>query len=157
MSVRSIRDPPVALTDTRQDCQQRPGPANGHRGPVRPGVRSDDPGELARASDQRLCRSALRALVDGIRPGRPRDGLALLQHQSQSRRKPHRHHTRLPASGASYYDWQVPASLVGGTYFIFARIDDASVYSISLAPGTFTVDPANTDRITSAPVVDEPN
>ena len=63
----------------------------------------------------------------------------------------------LSATGASYYDWQVLASLVGGTYYVFARIDDGSVYSISLAPGSLGVDAANTDRITSAPVVDDPN
>ncbi len=65
--------------------------------------------------------------------------------------------TGLPASGASYYDWQIPASLVGGTYYVFAQINDGSVYSISMAPGTLAVDPANADRITSAPIVDEPN
>ena len=65
--------------------------------------------------------------------------------------------TGLATTGASYDDWQVPASLVGGTYYIFARIDDGSVYSIGLAPGSLAVDSANTDRITSAPVVDQPN
>ena len=65
--------------------------------------------------------------------------------------------TGLATTGASYDDWQVPTSLVGGTYYIFTRIDDGSVYSIGLAPGSLAVDSANTDRITSAPVVDQPS
>ncbi len=52
------------------------------------------------------------------------------------------------------FDWQVPTNLVGGTYTIYVTLQDGSVSTGSYAAGSLTVDPANSDRLLSAPVTD---
>ncbi len=62
--------------------------------------------------------------------------------------------TGLPQT-TTFYDWQVPAALVGGTYTIYVTIQDAGMAVGSYAAGSLTVDAAGSDRLTSAPVTDQ--
>jgi RHS repeat-associated protein len=62
--------------------------------------------------------------------------------------------TGLPTT-STFYDWQIPTSLVGGAYTIYAVISDGNVSANSYAVGSLTIDPIHTDRLLSAPVTDQ--
>ena len=61
------------------------------------------------------------------------------------------------AQNISSYRWQVPTSLVGGTYNIYVAMNEAGYPGVKAgdyADGSIVINPTGTDRLMSAPVTD---